>query len=576
MTDVKITQLPSATLPLSGTEIVPLVQSGTTVQAAISNISVQPPSIAALRTLNPAGYTELYVAGYYTVGDGGGGYFKSATGQPPGAYVDNGGTIIVPTGGDGSSAWLRVIQGALSVAAFGAIGSGDETAKIQAAIDTGKDIVFPASSYTISAPLQIGSQRITGGTSSKYINRTQTRINVPGNHAAFVHKAGFPSFIIDGFFIYFSDTTPTDQATNGLKRGFSFTNIVTGWPEIAEIKNCTVQGAWWAYYDNIGTYLSKLTQVIGRNCKSGFYKSGGTTIQFNTCASANGTSGFRLDNVLSPSLTNCACDLLTPNTLTSTLGAGNLFISCQSLVINGWDAEGNAMNTNSGGGDASLFLFQDTVATISGFFGFNNTFETSGGGSGAGVNLFRAENNSRITILGSQDVFTGAIPYTGTGGYPSTLQTDSTSWITVINSQFGAASGGSPASTAAATGNVAFTNSLVTGAVLNGYNETKDRYGIKAGNFYTLRGSTVVSAGVATNTATLSNATDGAYIYTVWLPNGGTTEQTAALIFFDGTNWTSTYLKAGANLTIGISGTNIQATSTAGGTLSWSVTRIAI
>lgn len=40
MTDVKISQLPQATLPLTGTEIVPLVQSSTTVQTTVNSISV--------------------------------------------------------------------------------------------------------------------------------------------------------------------------------------------------------------------------------------------------------------------------------------------------------------------------------------------------------------------------------------------------------------------------------------------------------------------------------------------------------------------------------------------------------
>lgn len=40
MTDVKISQLPPATLPLTGTEIVPLVQSSTTVQTTVNSISV--------------------------------------------------------------------------------------------------------------------------------------------------------------------------------------------------------------------------------------------------------------------------------------------------------------------------------------------------------------------------------------------------------------------------------------------------------------------------------------------------------------------------------------------------------
>ena len=39
--------------------------------------------------------------------DGGQGFFFKDVGQPPATYVDNGDTIILPAGGDGSEAWLR-------------------------------------------------------------------------------------------------------------------------------------------------------------------------------------------------------------------------------------------------------------------------------------------------------------------------------------------------------------------------------------------------------------------------------------------------------------------------------------
>lgn len=465
----------------------------------------------------------------------------------------------------------------VSVMDFGAVGDGvtDDTAAIQAAIDTGKDVIFTEASYRITSPLQVGSQRLTGGVGSKWTNRPQSRIIVQGNHAAFINKSGFPSFQIDGFYIYFGGTTPTDSATQGNKIGFYFTTTGGGWPEIVQINNCTVRGSWWTYFDDTGTYLSKLTQVIGRNSRRGFRKSGGTTILFDTCATADGVTGFYLDNILSPTLINCACDLLDVSTSGSFAASGNLFVSCQSLVINGWDAESNAINTNGGGSDAALFRFQDTVGTISGFFGFLNTFETSGAGAGAGVNLFKAENNSRLTILGSQDVFTGAIPYTGTGGFPATLQTDSTSWISVHGSQFSAATGGFPVISTVATGsNITFTNSQVTGTN-TGYSETKTSAGLQIPNIYTQRGDTAVSAGVATNIVTLSNSTQAVWMLNIWNPNAGTTYMTSALVNFDGTNWVITNLKAGADLVLNISGTIVQATSTAATTLRWSIVRVA-
>jgi len=63
--------------------------------------------ITELRGLTPAANYYLYLRYHTSVGDGGHGEFRGITGAAPGTYVDNGGTIIVPTGGDGSAAWLR-------------------------------------------------------------------------------------------------------------------------------------------------------------------------------------------------------------------------------------------------------------------------------------------------------------------------------------------------------------------------------------------------------------------------------------------------------------------------------------
>lgn len=137
MADVKISQLPQASLPLSGSEIFPLVQNGVTVQAPVGNVGTVS-TISALRGVTPTANASVYVEGYRTIGDNGAGNFYAVTGAATGTYIDNGGTIIVPTGGDGSSAWLRNVDGALYVDYFGAVGNGvaDDTAAIQAAINS--------------------------------------------------------------------------------------------------------------------------------------------------------------------------------------------------------------------------------------------------------------------------------------------------------------------------------------------------------------------------------------------------------------------------------------------------------
>jgi hypothetical protein len=136
MADVKISQLPQASLPLTGAEVFPVVQNGVTVQAPIRSIG-STANIAALRAATPVSGIVTNVEGYYSTNDGGGGVFYGVSGVAPGTYVDNGGTIILPSNGDGSTAWLRAIDAIISARMFGAISDTniDSTIFIQKALD---------------------------------------------------------------------------------------------------------------------------------------------------------------------------------------------------------------------------------------------------------------------------------------------------------------------------------------------------------------------------------------------------------------------------------------------------------
>ena len=71
MADTKISALTSATLPLSGSELVPIVQSGTTVKTAISNIaSNQPPTPYTANGVVYASSTSALATGSALVFDG--------------------------------------------------------------------------------------------------------------------------------------------------------------------------------------------------------------------------------------------------------------------------------------------------------------------------------------------------------------------------------------------------------------------------------------------------------------------------------------------------------------------------
>jgi len=94
---------------------------------------------------------QASVAGYYAVGDGGGGDFWF---DGDSVVADNGGTVIAPTSGSGR--WLRVVEGSVSLKWFGARGNGstNDTAAVQAAINSGYSLDLVGASYAVSALTQ--------------------------------------------------------------------------------------------------------------------------------------------------------------------------------------------------------------------------------------------------------------------------------------------------------------------------------------------------------------------------------------------------------------------------------------
>lgn len=119
-----------------------------TSQGAINQIITQVssvPSITALRGRTPFANTWVEMTGYFAAGDGGGGMFYGVVGAAPGTYVDDGGSIVVPTGGNGSSAWILLIQDQVSVLQFGAdkTGVAESTAAFTAAQAVSNNIYVP-------------------------------------------------------------------------------------------------------------------------------------------------------------------------------------------------------------------------------------------------------------------------------------------------------------------------------------------------------------------------------------------------------------------------------------------------
>lgn len=121
-------------------------------------------TVAALRLSDPDSLVEgqmAVVAGYYAACDGGGGPLRvwQTSGAP---YTDNGGSVIVPTGGDGSGAWVWEYSGAVNVKWFGAsYAQEDSTEAIQEALDNHSDVVGESSEfYTVTTIIPASNQVI--------------------------------------------------------------------------------------------------------------------------------------------------------------------------------------------------------------------------------------------------------------------------------------------------------------------------------------------------------------------------------------------------------------------------------
>lgn len=90
-------------------------------------------SIADLRSIKSSLYTRVFVTGYYSPGDGGGGHYWYDPTDTTSA--DNGGTVIVAT--DGGRWHLELFSQSISLKQFGALGDGitDDTAAIQSVLN---------------------------------------------------------------------------------------------------------------------------------------------------------------------------------------------------------------------------------------------------------------------------------------------------------------------------------------------------------------------------------------------------------------------------------------------------------
>jgi hypothetical protein len=165
MTGVKITEFPNATLPLTGTEIFPIVQSGvtkqTTVNQATSGAARILTNIAALQALNLATTslpTQVQLTSNYVAGDGGGVFRYDSTDT---TSADNGGTIIVDAL---NRRWKRQFEDGFHRADwFGVLdNSADRTSVLNTAIaaSASTTLILPAATIRLDGQVVINVSNI--------------------------------------------------------------------------------------------------------------------------------------------------------------------------------------------------------------------------------------------------------------------------------------------------------------------------------------------------------------------------------------------------------------------------------
>jgi hypothetical protein len=192
----------------------------------------------------------------YFIGGTDGGWFYGVTGAAPGTYSDDGGsycgTVFIPTGGDGTAAWVRSNAKPVSVAWYGADGSStDITAFNNASTAAGifGTIIMPniGVAYNLTAPFSpLLGQRVMGEMGYNYLDGSGTRIkcdydNTGSTFINFTSIASLENCVVDmngkaglaigGSAIFRLETVSVLDAFNGIELH-----------SVSDISNVFIQG----------------------------------------------------------------------------------------------------------------------------------------------------------------------------------------------------------------------------------------------------------------------------------------------------------------------------------------------
>jgi hypothetical protein len=337
----------------------------------------------------------------------------------------------------------------VSVNDFGAAGDGttDDTTAIQAALNTGKTVILPSNTYLITDSLEILGQKIIGtgstartGSADTY---AMTTIKVTGNAPAIIYTASTNvTFEIEGLRIVYNDgVMPTTSTGHDQQIGFYFNNPTFPSPpngmQFSKISNCMVFGAWQAYYQDGGGYLTRIERFWSWNCYKGFYSKGGTTLEFDTCYVLAGCVAWDIESTVGLTITNSGFDqcVLTADSPSKTLC---LFSAIDNFTFNEFQAEANTVEEDFG----SVILFYSCAGSLSGFNTWGNTIKNLTANQDVYLVLIQ---QSWIAFNGCNPVRgAGALIYTGAAGFPATIAVTSYSFVNATSCLIRVSTGGTP------------------------------------------------------------------------------------------------------------------------------------
>jgi hypothetical protein len=381
--------------------------------SALQGVSVVP-TVAALRALSTTSNANntIELLGYYNVGDDGGPDRYWSGGHAPGYYIDNGGSVIVPTGGDGSGAWLWSYVGEINVRWFGmrAQVGEDQYTRLNYCINNYDSVFIPSGRYEISGTINL--QRWVHNVRGEGNSLVGTILQPTASQALFEHTAAtFPILHFSGLYLDFPYTPiggGMDFPTGG-GNGFYF-HGVSSWPEHSIFEQLTIVGAGIAIRNNTGTYATAFRNILINHCTNGVNWTSGTTLTFDSVLIGNVQVGWFFSNVLGFVMNSCSCDQSNASRKGLYTSAwANRFVSCQSVVINGFAAEGNVISGN----DTSFFWLDNCLGfTINGVYMLGTLFDGLVPADYTSFQFVKSTLNTRAVINGwMTQVYGGVCSY---------------------------------------------------------------------------------------------------------------------------------------------------------------------